>query len=161
MNNSSRQILNRRLDYLRQSGCDFKKLHEYFGYKDTENHIRNISLKRDPSIANVFTLTITQKKCGVSPLQTYIDQIPRDVNNVIYSYLATNREIKYLIELPAEFPFEPIKWSLLSFVENGISKTDEGINPNDMYCGKDFSPVMTFDSQILLHLSRIPWFHDK
>jgi len=159
MNNSSRQILKRRLEYLRESGCDFKKLHEYFGYKDTENHIRNISLRRDPSIANVFTLTIKQKKRDVTPVQTYINQMPKDVNNLIYSYLATNREIKYLIELPSDFPFQPMKWSLISFVENGISKTDEGIDPNDMYCGKDFSPAMSFDLEILLHLSRIPWLH--
>lgn len=159
MNNSSRQILKRRLEYLRSSGCDFKKLHEYFGYKDSEHHVRKISMSRDPSIANVFTLTIKQNKRDVTPLQTYMDGLPRDVNNVIYSYLSTNREIKYVIELPSDFPFQPMKWSLISFVENGVSKTDDGINPNDMYCGKDFSPAMSFDLEILLHLSRIPWLH--
>ena len=161
MNNRSLQILNRRLEYLRGSGCNFQKLHEYFGYRDTETHIRKISLKRDPYLANIFTLIITQKKREISPLQTYMDALPRDVNNLIYSYLHTNREIKYIIELPANFPFHPINWTLLSFEENGVLKSHDGNDPNNMYCGSDFSPAMTVDAQILLYLSSISWFHDE
>jgi len=160
MNNGSRRTLNRHLAYLKRSGCDFNKMNEYYGYKDTENHIRKISLMRDPTLANVFKLTITQKKRELNPLQTYIDNLPRDMNNVIYSYLYVKRELNYLIEIPNDFPFRPLLWSIVSFKENDVSKYEDIINPNEMYCGNDFSPAMTLESQILLHLSGIPWFHD-
>ena len=160
MDSHSRRTLNRRLQHLKLCGCDFGKMHEYFGFKDTKDNIRKISLTRDPFLANVFKLTIKQKKCSLSPMQTYISQLPRDVNNLIYSYIYLNRSLTYTLEVPGDFPFTPLIWSLESFKENGISKPNYDANPNDMYCGSDFSPAMSLESQILLYLSRITWLHD-
>jgi hypothetical protein len=160
MNNGARRILNRRLAQLKRSGCDFNKMHEYFGYMDTKDNIRRISLTRDMCLANVFKLTVTQNNCAIDPLQTYISELPRDMNNEIYSYLIAKRELKYVLEIPSDFPFEPIKWSLVSFKENGVLKSYSYTDPNEIYCGSDFSPAMSLDAQILIHLSRIPWLHD-
>ena len=161
MDMSSRRTLNRRLQHLKLCGCDFNNMHEYFGYKDTKDNIRKISLTRDPNLANVFKLTITQKKSALNPLQTYISQLPRDMNNHIYSYIAVNRLITYSLEVPSDFPFRPLIWSLISFKENGVTKPYYDTNPNDMYCGSDFSPAMSLESQILIYLSRVKWLHDE
>lgn len=147
----------RKIRHLRQNGCDLNKLHEYFGYTDSYNHVRKISLKHDPSVANVFTMTVNQMTCHLNPLQTYIDTMPRDVNNLIYSYVKTHRSVEYRINIPDTYPFAPIKWTLVSFFENSISKNDDEMNPNDMYCGNDHSPALTFDKQILIYLSVLPW----
>jgi len=160
MNTGARRILNRRLSQLKSSGCDFNKMHEYFGYMDNKDNIRRISLTRDTGLANVFKLTITQKKHAIDPLQTYINELPRDMNNEIYSYLVAKRELKYVLEIPSDFPFTPIKWSLVSFEENGVLKSYSETDPNEIYCGLDFSPAMSLDAQILIHLSRISWLHD-
>jgi hypothetical protein len=160
MNTGSRRTLNRRLEHLKLCGCDFNNMHEYFGFKDTNNNIRKISLTRDPVLANVFKLTITQKKCALNPLQTYISQLPRDMNNSIYSYIAANRKLTYILEVPSDFPFSPLIWSLESFKENGCLKSHSEADPNEMYCGSDFSPAMSLETQILMQLSRISWLHD-
>jgi hypothetical protein len=156
----SRRTLNRRLEHLKLSGCDFNNMHEYFGFKDTKDNIRKISLTRAPGLANVFKLTITQKKCALNPLQTYISQLPRDMNNYIYSYVATTRKLIYILEVPSDFPFSPLIWSLESFKENGDLKSHSESDPNEMYCGSDFSPAMSLETQILMHLSRVKWLHD-
>jgi hypothetical protein len=136
-------------------------MHEYFGYKNTENNIRTISLKRDPYISNCFILTIRQKKRDIHPLNTYIRELPRDMNNLIYSYLVLDRCLKFSIEVPYDYPFRELSWTLLKYIENGVSKPDiYNIIPNDIYCGRDFSPAIQIESQILIYLSLMPWFHD-
>lgn len=160
MYTGSRRTLNRRLEHLKLSGCDFNNMHEYFGFNDTKDNIRKISLTRAPGLVNVFKLTITQNKCAISPFQTYITELPRDMNNHIYSYVATTRKLIYILEVPSDFPFSPLIWSLESFKENGALKSHSESDPNEMYCGSDFSPAMSLETQILMHLSRLKWLHD-
>ena len=159
MNPGSTRILNRWLRRLKEDGCDFSKMDEFFGYKNTENHIRKITFTRDPHITNCFVLTITQYKRECEPTQMYMKELPRELNNIIYSYVSVNRVISYALEVPSDFPFRPIIWSLISFKENGIKMPNYDANPNNMYCGQDFSPAMSVDSQILLYLSSIEWLH--
>ena len=156
MSHGSQRILNRRIRFMENSGCDFENIHEFFGYKNTRNHIRKMSLIRQSAV-NWFTLTVTQHKKELTPFQTYIAELPRDMNNLIYSFLHVDVVLKYMIEIPNSYPFNPINWELLSFTENGMNKNDAETNPKEMYCSDDFSPAMTFDAQILLHLSRLPW----
>lgn len=155
---NSRRILNRSLEGMKTAGCEFSKLNEYFGYRNTDNHVVKIFLERDPNLVNIFTLTIIQKTL-VNPFQTYVKELPRDMNNEIYSFLSVRRELKYVLEIPSDFPFQPLNWSLISFKENDISKMETGISPNEMWCN-DFSPAMTFEGQIRTYLSTLPWLHD-
>jgi hypothetical protein len=150
-------ILNKRLNRLKQDGCDISKMHEYFGYKNTEKCSRSVCLKRDPFIVNVFTLTITCKKVDYDPCQVYVNELPRDMNNIIYSYLITNCQLKYSIELPRDHPFSKPIWNFLEYKENGVDKNSFHVDPNEIYCGRDFSPAMSFDKEILLFLETIDW----
>jgi len=158
MNNNDQFIL-RMIQNIKRNGGSLRKLHKYFDLKNTQRNIREISLKRDSEYGRIFHLKIKSKHRDYDVLETYIDGLPRDINNVIYSYLYTVRELNYMIRLPINYPHEEPKWVLKNYSENGKSKPYYEADPNALYCGRDYSPAMRVDSEILLYVSALSWFN--
>jgi len=146
------------IEKIKENGGNLRKLHKYFGIEDTERNIREISLERDQGYGNVFHLKIRSKYCDYNVTDTYINGIPRDMNNVIYSYLNTVRELNYMIHLPRNYPFDEPKWVLKKYSENGKSVHYDGEDPNALYCGRDYSVSMHLDVEILIFVSSLKWF---
>ena len=131
-------------------GCDISKMHEYFGYTKSDRYVlRNIRLERDEEFYTKMKLTITA-------IHNHDDDIAGDDNN---SELLLERNLVYALELPPDYPFRTMTWRLLSNTENGMEKPYIGPDPNEMYCGKDSSPSMTFESDILIYVSSLYWFN--
>ena len=127
-------------------GCDISKMHEYFGYTNSDHYVlRNIRLERDEEYYTKMKLTITA-----------IERIRNDVDT---PELLVERNLVYALELPSDYPFRVMEWRLLSNTENGLEKPYIGSDPNEMYCGKDNSPSMSFESDILIYVSTLPWFN--
>jgi hypothetical protein len=161
MNNSTERFIRRLFRNLKDDGCDLENLDKYFGWKDTERNIRNISIKRDYEHPRCLHLTIKSKHRDYDVLETYLDRLPRDMNNIIYSYLFTVRELGYIINIPMNYPFEEPKWVLKMYSENGKQKPHYEPDPNALYCGQDHSPSMHIDREILLYCSMISWFNQE
>lgn len=161
MSNSAERFIGRMFHNLKSDGCNTKKLDKYFGWKDTERNIRKISLTRDTDYKRCLHLTIKSKHRDYDVLETYLDRLPRDMNNIIYSYLFTVRELKYIINIPINYPFDEPKWVLKKYSENGQSKPYYEPDPNALYCGQDHSPSMHIDREILLYCSLISWFNQE
>jgi len=142
-------------------GCNLEKLDKYFGWKDSERNIREILLKRDLENNEVLHISIKSKYRILDILDTYINGLPRDVNNIIYSFLSTVRELNYTILLPENYPFKPPIWVLKNYIENGKSIIYKGVDPNELYCGGDYSPSMHIDREILIYVSRLKWFNQE
>uniref|UniRef100_A0A6C0B3R8 Uncharacterized protein n=1 Tax=viral metagenome TaxID=1070528 RepID=A0A6C0B3R8_9ZZZZ len=160
MNNNDRIIL-RMLRNIKRGGGSLRKLHKYFGIQDTERNIRGISIRPDSEYVNIIYLKIKSKSRDYDVLETYIDGLPRDINNVIYSYLFTVRELNYMIRLPINYPFEEPKWVFKKYSENGKSVPHYEPDPNALYCGQDHSPSMHIDLEILLYVSSLSWFNKE
>ena len=135
-------------------GCDISKMHEYFGYTKSDHYVlRNIRLERDEEFYTKMKLTIT----AIQRIHNDDDDdVAVDDNN---SELLLERNLVYALELPPDYPFRTMTWRLLSNTENGLEKPYIGPDPNEMYCGKDSSPSMTFDSDILIYVSTLHWFN--
>jgi hypothetical protein len=159
MNNTAGRFLERMFYSLMSDGCDLNKLDKYFGWKDTERNIRNMSFVRDDHHPRCLHLTIQSKHREYDVLETYMNGIPRELNNIIYSYLFTVRELKYIINIPINYPFEEPKWVLKMYSENGKSRPYYEPDPNALYCGQDHSPSMHIDREILLYCTMISWFN--
>jgi hypothetical protein len=128
-------------------GCDISKMHEYFGYTKSDRYVlRNIRLERDEEFYTKMKLTITA-----------IERVQNDDESD--SELLLERNLVYALELPPDYPFRTMIWRLLSNTENGLEKPYIGPDPNEMYCGKDSSPSMTFESDILIYVSTLHWFN--
>ena len=151
-------ILNRRIEQLIRNGCDFTNMQDFYGYKTSENNQKTINLQREST--NTFMLTIRVKKKSVDVLQTYIRELPRDMNNEIYSFLASSYHLKYRLDIPHEYPFNHLSWTLEKYIKNGIGHENFDMDPNEMYCGLDHSPATTLDKEILMFISKIPWLYD-
>lgn len=135
------------------AGCDISKMHEYFGYTKSDHYVlRNIRLERDEEFYTKMKLTIT----AIQRIHNDDDDVAVDDNN---SELLLERNLVYALELPPDYPFRTMTWRLLSNTENGLEKPYIGPDPNEMYCGKDSSPSMTFDSDILIYVSTLQWFN--
>jgi len=146
---------------IKRGGGSLRKLHKYFGIQDTERNIRGISIRPDSEYVNIIYLKIKSKSRDYDVLETYIDGLPRDINNVIYSYLFTVRELNYMIRLPINYPFEEPKWVFKKYSENGKSVPHYEPDPNALYCGQDHSPSMHIDLEILLYVSSLSWFNKE
>jgi hypothetical protein len=153
-------FLRRKFANLERSGCDVSQMHEYFGYKNTDNHIRTIMLQRDDERINRLILTITSKRRECDVLESYIEGLPRDVNNYIYSFLAKTHKRTLHIDLPEFYPMGPATWTLVENSLNGQQKQNTDMDPNELYCGGDYSPSVIFDKEILIYVSRLKWFND-
>lgn len=83
---------------------DMNKMETYFGILDTDYSNHSISLVR----CGRFRYNLSIKKLNIyNPLSTYIQELPRDINNVIYSYLSdTNFIMKINIRIPRVYPFD-------------------------------------------------------
>jgi len=129
------------------AGCDISKMHEYFGYTKSDHYVlRNIRLERDEEYYTKMKVTITA-----------IERVQNDDESD--SELLLERNLVYALELPPDYPFRTMIWRLLSNTENGLEKPYIGPDPNEMYCGKDSSPSMTFESDILIYVSTLHWFN--
>jgi len=148
------------MNRMKENGCDISKMHEYFGYKNTQNNIRSIKLKRDQNVMSRFYLTIKSKKRDYQPVETYIKNLPGDVNNLIYSYLHTVKKLKFTIQIPHHYPYDEPKWSLTRYTENGVEKRNYDFEPNYLYCGGDYLPSMFFDKEILIYVTKLDWFNE-
>jgi hypothetical protein len=122
-------------------------MHEYFGYTKSDHYVlRNIRLERDEEYYTKMKVTITA-----------IERVQNDDESD--SELLLERNLVYALELPPDYPFRTMIWRLLSNTENGLEKPYIGPDPNEMYCGKDSSPSMTFESDILIYVSSLSWFN--
>lgn len=143
--------------HLRHIGCDKDKLHESFGFTNTTNHIRKISLAMDNDINTRYYLRIESHNRDASPLETYIDGLPRDINNCIHSYLVDIRKMIHLIEFPLSYPFNPPTWTLQEYTVNGLSKKADEEKKEKLFCGNDWSPSLKIDKEILTYVSTLEW----
>ena len=143
--------------HLRHIGCDKNNMHEYFGFTNTSNNIRKISLVMDKENNTRYILRIESHKRTASPLETYIDGLPRDVNNYIHSFLVDIRRMTHVIEFPLSYPFEQPLWTLQEYTVNGISKKEDEDKKETLFCGRDWSPALKIDKEILLSVSKLEW----
>ena len=160
MNNNDRFVV-RMIRNIKRGGGSMRKLHKYFDIKNTQRNIREISLKQHSEYGQIFYLKIKSKHRDYDVLETYINGLPRDMNNIIYSYLFTVRELNYIIRLPINYPFDEPKWVLKKYSENGKLVPHYEPDPNALYCGQDHSPSMHLDLEILIYVSSLSWFNKE
>jgi len=92
---------------------DMTKMHEYFNIKNTENHIRKVSLEQEDDSLRRYILTIESYNRDYDLFKNNIIELPRDMNNEIYAYLFSGHKIKYSIVLPPDYPFVVSVWNLI------------------------------------------------
>jgi len=143
-------IINRRHDYLTHV-FDTNNMCNYFGIMDTDYSKYTVSLSREDHF--IYRLTI--KKLNLyNPLTTYIRELPRDMNNLIYSYLSdTNFIMKINILLPNIYPFASPVWTILSYVKNGKPQNALDETRRARCLLMHSSPAMTLDKEILYYTS--------
>lgn len=143
-------IINRRHNYLLKT-FDMDRMEEYFGIESTDYVKKSISLKR----TGRFSYFATIKKTNIyNPLHTYINGLPRDVNNVIYSYLwEPNFTIDIRMYLPPVYPFRRTKWTILNYVKDGKKMDNNKETQNVMCLLSDMSPSISLDKEIIAYLS--------
>lgn len=156
--NGVQVYLQRKFRQIQRSGCDIEKMHEYFCIPNTPTDRRTIILVRDEEDNMKMHLTIKRTIRECTPFESYIKQLPRDVNNYIYEFLADNRCIQYTLTFPPYYPFNEVTWKLESYIVNRKNTRYTGFDPNTMYCGGDQSPCMLFETEILLYVSKLDWF---
>jgi hypothetical protein len=111
----------------------------------------------DNDINTRYCLRIESHKRDASPLETYIDGLPRDINNCIHSYLVDIRKMIHLIEFPLSYPFNPPTWTLQEYTVNGLSKKADEEKKEKLFCGADWSPSLKIDKEILTYVSTLEW----
>lgn len=144
----STRYLQKLFRHLRNIGCHLDKMHEYYNLENTPNKVQTICLERDDENIRKFTLSVTKQTREYDLFCNNIIDLPRDVNNHIYSFLFESKQAKYSIELPTDYPFNPPIWITLDYKENGVKthKPDPKI-----FCGGDWSPALKLDIEILIH----------
>ena len=148
------------LSLLTRNGCDISEMQDYFGYKNTNKHIRKISFEPIDDSLLMFMLNIKSYKRDNDIFDIYIKELPREINIFISEFLTTERKITCRIELPENYPFSQPIWKLISYKENGRSTTYPYLDVSLLYCGKDYSPISLLDSDILCYLSKLNWLSD-
>jgi hypothetical protein len=114
----------------------------------------------EPSFANgadEVSYDLTIKKLNVySPLTTYIRELPRDMNNLIYSFLSEpdNFVVKISIRLPPKYPFEQSQWQVKSWV--GRRTIPDPVCKVDLW-----SPSMTLDLEVIYFVSQLLFPHNN
>jgi hypothetical protein len=104
-----------------------------------------------------YTLLIESHKRTASPLETYINGLPRDVNNYIHSFLVDVRRMTHVINFPLTYPFEQPTWTLHEYTVNGLSKKADEEKKDKLFCGNDWSPSLKIDKEILTYVSGLNW----
>lgn len=145
-------IINRRHAYLSKT-FDLKKMETHFEIPDTDISTHSISLQRK----NRFHYDLTIKKLNVyDPLTTYIQRLPRDVNNLIYSYLRdTNFVIKMNARLPRDYPFDFPEWTVTNYVKDGTLQNIIEETKKAQCLSKNSSPTMMLDKEVLCYVSTV------
>jgi len=142
------RYLQKLFSHLRHIGCHLDKMHEYYNLENTLNKVQTICLERDDTNIRKFTLSIKKQYREYDLLKNNIINLPRDVNNHIYSFLFESKQAKYSIVLPTDYPFHPPIWTTLEYKENGVKTYKQ--DP-EMFCGEDWSPSFKLDLEILAH----------
>jgi hypothetical protein len=160
----TREIATRRFERgfinLIDQGFDLSNIQHFWGYKNTSDTKRQISIYKLPNQINTAELTIKIKN-NISPFDTYIKELPGDINNVIFSFLRRSRVLKYSIHYTDEYPFIPPKWTLMEYKLNGENQLNDIRKTFELlYCdGREWSPAITMENEILMFISSIPWFN--
>jgi hypothetical protein len=146
------RTINRRHDALIRM-FDLNKMEIYFGILNTDYSKYSISLERNGR----FHYEMTFKKLNVyDPLITYIQGLPRDINNVIYSYVSeTNFIIKMQIELPHNYPFNFPLWTVVKYIKDGKPQDLNEETQKARCLLKNSSPSMMIDKEILYYISNL------
>jgi uncharacterized protein YkuJ len=145
-------IINRRHDYLFKT-IDMNKMETYFGILDTDYSCHSITLAR----VGRFRYILSIKKLNIyNPLTTYIKELPRDINTVIYSYLSdTNFIMKINIRIPYAYPFDSPVWTVLHYVKDGKSQNRNEETKNARCLLSHSSPSLTLEKEILIYVSSL------
>ena len=146
------RIINRRHQAM-QNAEYMKKLEKYYGIVDTDYSKYSISLKRTSN----FKYKLLIKKLTVyNPLKTYIKELPRDINNVIYSYLwQPNLIMRISITLPSDYPFACPNWEVINYVKNGKKEDTYEETKNANCTMESTSPSMTIEKEILAYVVKV------
>jgi len=174
------RILKRRLSYLSDhveetdhiysespSGCKdiygYKDIAKFYGYQDSDTIIRKISLELCDIKNNHLKLKIKSKRRDYDLIYNNILDLPRDVNNVIYSFLLDVREINWNIEFPIKYPFENTLWELSSHIVNGkdissVTSFSEQQKIEILQCGS-LTVTQFIEKEILMYLLTLDWFN--
>ena len=148
-------LLERREKHLIQGGCDFDNLQDYFGYQNTPNSWRQISLKRDPADNTKYIVDIKRVNREHDILDIYFQGLPREINNLVYMFLFSKTEIKISIKLPPSYPFNQPKWNVLLYAKNGKDsirkRCMEIAKIKKMFC--EFSVTMFLEKAVHMYLA--------
>jgi len=145
-------ILNRRHDYLTRT-IDITKMETHFGILNTDYSHHSISLERKDR----FRYKLIVKKLNIyNPLETYIKGLPRDIINVIYSYLSdANFIMKINIRIPCSYPFDSPIWTVLRYAKDGKTQNTKKETRNARCLLGHSSPVVTLEKEILYYVSTL------
>jgi hypothetical protein len=155
---SATRRFDREFYQLTKNGYDLVK---HYGITNTGTTKRQIYIYKSRNRAYTTELTIKINKNDLSPLETYIKDLPRDINNVIFSFIRDDALLKYCISYTSVYPFQPPTWKLIRYRKNGEKHINDISNHYDLlYCnGREWSPAITMESEILLFVTAIPWFN--
>jgi hypothetical protein len=129
------------------------KLEEYFGITDTDYVRHSITLERTGLFDYILNIIKVNK---YDPLAIYIDGLPRDINNIIYSYLSVpNVIIKAHIMIERGYPFVIPIWKILRFVKDGKRQDVDEETANINCIMKDTSPSMTIEKEVLYYVTKV------
>jgi hypothetical protein len=145
-------MINRRHDYLCKT-MDLNKIETHFGILDTDYSYHSISLQR----TDLFSYRLSIKKLNIhNPLTTYIEELPRDINNVIYSYLSEpNFIMKINIRIPYAYPFDSPVWTVVRYIKDGKPQNRNEETKKTRCSLRHSSPVLTLDKEILIYVSNL------
>jgi len=153
-------LMERRENYLKRGGCDMKKMHEYFGLKNTSLVTHDISMTRDDNIPFQYNIEIKRYARDYDLIKNNIRQLPRDVNNYIYGFLVTHTKINITVKLPIQYPFQPTKWTVTKFIKNGKNSPNralfETMKIDKKLC--DWPLTMYIDKQLLAYLTLLTMY---
>lgn len=161
MNNSKLiGIIERREKRLKENGCDFTKMHEYFGFINTNLITHDISMERDQEDPFQYNIQVKRYARDYDLIKNNINQLPRDVNNYIYEFLVTNTKINITVNLPNGYPFTQPVWTVTEFIKNGKCSPNralfETMKHKMRFC--DWSSTMYVDKQLLYYLSTLTMY---
>jgi len=148
----SLRIIRKRHEYLTRI-TDMNKLEEYFGITDTDYVRHSITLER----TDLFDYILNIKRLNkYDPLAIYINGLPRDINNFIYSYLSVpNVIVKARIIIERGYPFVIPIWKILSFVKDGKRQDVDEETANVNCIMKNTSACMTIEKEILFYATTV------
>jgi hypothetical protein len=145
------KIINKRYDAFCKVAY-MKKLEKYFGIEDTDYIKHSVSLKR---ISNFKYKIIIKQLTVYNPLKTYIKEMPRDINNLIYSYLwRPNLITRISITLPRNYPFDCSNWKVIKYMKNGKNQDTYKETMNARCIMKSISMCMTIEKEILAYITK-------